>query len=234
MNKISVLTLFPESFEFLNDYGVIGKAIQKNLLKLKIVNIRDFSTDKHKKVDDKVFGGKAGMLMQAEPVYQAIRKTKTFNSKVIYMSPQGKLLDQKKVIELSKYDDIVLLCGHYEGVDSRVINHFVDEEISIGDYVLTGGEIPAMVLIDSVSRFIKGVLGNSESTKTDSHFSTLLQYDEFTRPSNFRGYKVPSELISGDPKKIDSWNLKSSIEKTKKIRKDLFDRYKRENSDGFN
>lgn len=223
--KITILTLFPESFEFIKEYGVLGKAIKKEKIELEIVNIRDYSKDKHKKVDDTVYGGNAGMLMTCQPVYDAIMAVKTPKSKVIYMSAQGSLLTQKKAIDFAKFEHLIILCGHYEGIDARIINHYVDYEISIGDYVLTGGEIPAMVLLDSVSRFIPGVLGNPESLVTDSHYNNLLQYDEYTKPRVFNGYMVPNELLSGDPKKINLWNKNSSLRKTKKVRPDIYDKY---------
>ncbi|MDO4661847.1 MAG: tRNA (guanosine(37)-N1)-methyltransferase TrmD [Tissierellia bacterium] len=223
--KITILTLFPESFEFLKEYGVLGKAIKKEKIELEIVNIRDYSKDKHKKVDDTVYGGNAGMLMTCQPVYDAMMDVKQAKSKVIYMSAQGSLLTQKKAIDFAKFEHLIILCGHYEGIDARIINHYVDYEISIGDYVLTGGEIPAMVLLDSVSRFIPGVLGNPESLVTDSHYNNLLQYDEYTKPRVFNGYMVPNELLSGDPKKINLWNKNSSLRKTKKVRPDIYDKY---------
>ena len=235
MNKITILTLFPESFEFLKTYGVIGKAISKGLLELEFVNIRDFSNDKHNHVDDTVYGGAAGMLMKPKPLYDALMSVKKTNSKVAYMSATGRVLDQKLAINLADIEHLILICGHYEGIDARIINHYVDYEISIGDYVLTGGEIPAMVLIDSMSRFIDGVVGKEESLKTDSHYNTLLQQDEFTKPREFNGYMVPQDLLSGDHKKIAAWNKKSAIEKTKRVRPDLYEKFLREeNKNGLN
>lgn len=235
MNKITILTLFPESFEFLKTYGVIGKAISKGLLELEFVNIRDFSNDKHNHVDDTVYGGAAGMLMKPKPLYDALMSVKKTNSKVAYMSATGRVLDQKLAINLADIEHLILICGHYEGIDARIINHYVDYEISIGDYVLTGGEIPTMVLIDSMSRFIDGVVGKEESLKTDSHYNTLLQQDEYTKPRNFNGYFVPHELVSGDHKKIAAWNKKSAIEKTKRVRPDLYEKFLREeNENGLN
>lgn len=223
--KIDLLSLFPSCFEFLKQYGVIGKAIDKGKIDINAIDIRDFCHDKHKSADDTVYGGASGMLMKPEPVVSAIESVKQNDSKVIFMSPQGKVLDQKKAIELSNEKHLVLLCGHYEGVDSRVINHFVDEEISIGDYVLTGGELGAMVLIDSVVRWIDGVLGNEDSAPTDSLANGLLQYDEFTKPRNFRGYEVPEVLYSGDHKAVDEWRKKSSLENTRRKRPDLYKAY---------
>lgn len=234
MNKITILTLFPESFKFLENYGVIGKAIQKGLIKIEVVNIRDYSKDKHNRVDDTVFGGAAGMLMRPDPIYDALMANKTSKSKVVYMSAAGKILNQKLAIKFADFKDIVILCGHYEGIDARITNHYVDYEVSIGDYVLTGGEIPAMVLIDSLSRFIDDVVGKKESLVTDSHYNGLLQYDEYTKPRNFRGYQVPRELVSGNHKLIEEWKKKSSLLKTKRVRKDLYDRYIKEDHDGIN
>lgn len=220
--KIDVLSLFPDCFELLNSYGVIGKAIESGKIKVNSINIRDFCHDKHKSADDTVFGGAAGMLMKPGPVVEAIESVKKENSKVIYLSPQGRLLNHQKAVDLSKESHLILLCGHYEGIDSRVVNHFVDEEISIGDYVLTGGELPAMVLIDSVVRWVDGVLGSAESAPTDSLADGLLQYDEFTKPRNFRGYEVPEVLYSGDHKAVDLWRRESSLKNTKEKRPDLY------------
>lgn len=223
--KIDILTLFPNSFSFLKEYGVIGKAIKNELIEINTIDIRDFSKDKHNKVDDEVYGGSAGMLMKVEPVVDAIESVKTDNSIVIFLSPQGKVLNQEIGFNMSKNEHIILLCGHYEGIDSRVINNYVDYEISIGDYVLTGGEIPAMVFIDVISRYINNVLGNEESYKTDSHFNILLQHDHYTRPREYKGMKVPEVLFSGNHKLIEEWQTNSSIENTKRKRPDLYKKY---------
>ncbi len=193
--KFDVLTLFPEMFEPLKT-SIIGKAVQNKILEINLINIRDFSKAKHKKVDDTPYGGGAGMVMMPEVVYDAYNSIKNKEqAKLIYLSPQGKTLNQKKVIELSKEEHIILLCGHYEGIDQRVLDEIVDEEISVGDYVLTGGELPAMILIDSVSRYIKGVL-KEESTKEESFSGNLLEYPQYTRPEVFNGVKVPEVLLS--------------------------------------
>ena len=197
--KFDVLTLFPEMFVSMKQ-SVIGKAIEKGLIEINLVNIRDFSKDKHKKVDDNPYGGGAGMVMMPDVVNRAYQSVKTENAKVIYMSPQGKTLNQKKVEELSQEKHLILLCGHYEGIDQRVIDKIVDEEISIGDYVLTGGELPAMVLIDSVSRYIEGVL-KQESIKEESFCQGLLEYPQYTRPEIFEGEKVPEILLSRSSRK---------------------------------
>lgn len=217
--KIDVLTLFPEMFNSLN-YSIIGKAIEKNIVDINLINIRDFSKDKHKKVDDTPYGGGAGMVMKPDVVYEAYNSIKDENAKVIYLSPQGKRLDQKKVEELSKEKHLVLLCGHYEGIDQRVLDEIVDEEISIGDYVLTGGELPAMVVIDSVSRYIEGVI-KKESTDEESFSNGLLEYPQYTRPEEFLGKKVPEILISGHHENINKWRQEQSIKITKTKRPDL-------------
>ena len=220
--QFDVLTLFPEMFKVL-DESIIGKAKEKELININLVNIRDFSKNKHKKVDDTPYGGGAGMVMQADVVYDAYKSVKDEKAKVIYMSPQGKKLDQKKVEELSKQEHIILLCGHYEGIDQRVINKIVDEEISIGDYVLTGGELPAMVLIDSVSRYIEGVL-KDDSIKEESFAQGLLEYPQYTRPEIFEGQQVPEVLLSGHHKNIDKWRREQSLKITFSKRPDLLEK----------
>ena len=191
--KFSILTLFPEMFEPIRS-SILGRAEGKNLIEIELINIRDFSKNKHKKVDDTPYGGGAGMLIRPDVVYDAYYSIKN-KGKVIYMSPQGKTLTQAKVKELAKEKELVILCGHYEGIDQRVIDEIVDEEISIGDYVLTGGEIPAMVLIDSVSRYVDGVLSN-ESVKEESFSEGLLEYPQYTRPEMFLNKKVPEVLLT--------------------------------------
>lgn len=217
--KFDVLTLFPEMFEILNQ-SIIGKAIGKDLIDIHLINIRDFSKDKHKKVDDTPYGGGAGMVIKPDVVYDAYKSIKDKNAKVIYMSPQGKPLNQRKVEELSKENHLIILCGHYEGIDQRVLDRIVDEEISIGDYVLTGGEIPAMVLIDSVSRYVEGVL-KEDSIKEESFSNGLLEYPQYTRPEIFEGEKVPDILLSGHHENIKKWRREKSLEITKKKRPDL-------------
>lgn len=192
--KIDVLTLFPEMFSSLNE-SIIGRAIEKNLIEINLTNIRDFSKDKHKKIDDTPYGGGAGMVIKPDVVYDAFKSIKKDNAKTIYLSPKGKVLNQKKVKELSKEKHIILLCGHYEGIDQRVLDEIVDEEISIGDYVLTGGELPAMVLIDSVSRYVEGVI-SCESTEEESFSNGLLEYPQYTRPEIFLNMRVPEVLKS--------------------------------------
>ena len=220
--KFDVLTLFPEMFEPLNS-SIIGRAKEKNLIEINLINIRDFSKDKHKKVDDTPYGGGAGMVMMPDVVYDAYKSIKDENAKVIYMSPQGKKLTQKKVEELAKNKHLIILCGHYEGIDQRVIDKIVDEEISIGDYVLTGGEIPAMVLIDSVSRYSEGVI-TKESTNEESFTNGLLEYPQYTRPEVFEGEKVPEVLLSGHHANIEKWRKEKSLEITAKKRPDLLNK----------
>ena len=217
--KFDVLTLFPEMFEPLNT-SIIGRAKEKNLIEINLINIRDFSKDKHKKVDDTPYGGGAGMIMKPDVVYDAYKSINDKNAKVIYMSPKGERLTQKKVCELANEKHLIILCGHYEGIDQRVIDEIVDEEISIGDYVLTGGEIPAMVLIDSVSRYADGVIAK-ESTDEESFSNGMLEYPQYTRPEVFNGVKVPEVLLSGHHENIDKWRKEESLKITKLKRPDL-------------
>lgn len=210
--KFDVLTLFPEMFMSLKQ-SIIGKAEEKQLININLINIRDFSKDKHKKVDDTPYGGGAGMVMKADVVYDAYKSIQSEDAKVIYLSPQGKVLNQKKVEELSKEKHLILLCGHYEGIDQRVLDKIVDEEISIGDYVLTGGELPAMVLIDSVSRYIDGVL-NKESISEESFSQGILEYPQYTRPEIFEDERVPEILISGHHENINKWRRCEALKNT--------------------
>lgn len=221
--KFDILTLFPEMFEPIKQ-SIIGRASQKNIIEMNIINIRDFSKNKHKKVDDTPYGGGAGMVMMPDVVYDAYTSIQDKeNAKVIYLSPKGKVLNQNKVEELSKEEHIILLCGHYEGIDERVLGEIVDEEISIGDYVLTGGELPAMVLIDSVSRYVEGVLKN-ESIKEESFSNGLLEYPQYTRPEVFLNKKVPEVLLSGHHENIKKWREEQSLKITKQKRPDLLEK----------
>ena len=218
--KIDVLTLFPNSFEPLKE-SIIGRATKNNKLKLNIINIRDFSKDKHHKCDDTPYGGGEGMVLTPQPLFDSIKSVKQKNSHIIYLSPKGRMLTQNIVQELSEKKHLVLICGHYEGVDQRVIDEFVDDEISIGDYVLTGGELPAMVLIDSVSRLLDGVLGNSNSYKNESFSNNLLECPYYTKPSEYEGLKVPEVLQNGNHKQIELWKQKEAIKLTKQRRPEL-------------
>ena len=220
--KFSVLTLFPDMFSPLKQ-SIIGKAIEDKKIELNLINIRDFSKDKHKKVDDTPYGGGAGMVMKADVVYDAYEHIKDEKAKVIFLSPQGKTLNQNKVKELATEEHIILLCGHYEGIDQRVIDEIVDEEISIGDYVLTGGELPAMVLIDSVSRYAEGVL-SKDSIKEESFTNNLLEYPQYTRPEIFHGIKVPEVLLSGHHENIKKWREEQSLKNTLQKRPNLLKR----------
>lgn len=225
--QFDVLTLFPEMFNILNE-SIIGRAKGKGLINVNLINIRDFSKNKHKKVDDTPYGGGAGMVIQPDVVYDAYKSVITNNEKsektrVIYMSPQGKKLDQQKVEELSKQEHLILLCGHYEGIDQRVLDSIVDEEISIGDYVLTGGELPAMVLIDSVSRYVEGVLKDGSTTE-ESFSQGLLEYPQYTRPEIFEGQQVPEVLRSGNHQMIDKWRREQSLKRTLEKRPDLLEK----------
>jgi len=210
--KFDILTLFPEMFEPLKQ-SIIKRASENNLIDINLINIRDFSQDKHNKVDDTPYGGGAGMLMKPDVVYRAYSSIKTGDAKVIYLSPQGKTLNQQVVKRLSQEQHLILLCGHYEGIDQRVVDKIVDEEISIGDYVLTGGEIPAMVLIDSVARYVDGVLSD-ESTDEESFSNGLLEYPQYTRPEVFDDIKVPEVLLSGHHENIRKWRREKSLENT--------------------
>ena len=223
--KIKVATIFPEMFDVL-DVGILGKAQQKGLLDVEVVNIRDYSADKHKKTDDAPFGGGAGMVMTPQPLHDAIcAMDKERKAKRIYLSPRGKTLDQQTVERLAKEQELLLVCGSYEGIDERVIALDIDEEISVGDYVLTGGELPAMILINAVSRYVDGVLGSSESTSEESFSNGLLEYPQYTRPQEFEGLSVPNVLLGGNHKQIDEWRLAQSLEITRKRRPDLYEKY---------
>ena len=218
--QFDVLTLFPEMFEPLKQ-SILGRASKNHILEFNFINMRDFSKDKHQKVDDTPYGGGAGMVIMPDVVYDAYTSIPNReNAKVIYLSPQGKTLNQKKVQELSKEEHLILLCGHYEGIDQRVLDEIVDEEISIGDYVLTGGELPAMVLIDCVSRFVEGVLKEA-SVKDESFSDGLLEYPQYTRPEVFRGQKVPEVLLSGHHENIKKWRFEKYLEITKRKRPDM-------------
>ena len=220
--RIDILTLFPESFEPLKQ-SIIGRAVEKNIIDINLINIRDFSKDKHKKVDDTPYGGGAGMVIRPDVVYDAYKSVYEPNAKVIYLSPQGKTLNQNIVQSLSKEEHLILLCGHYEGIDQRVIDEINPEEISIGDYVLTGGELPAMVLIDSVSRYVEGVL-SKDSIKEESFTNNLLEYPQYTRPEIFHGIKVPEVLLSGHHENIKKWREEQSLKNTLQKRPNLLKR----------
>lgn len=215
--KINILTLFPEFFSNFKTESIIGKALNKGLLEINIINIRDYCLDKHKQADDIPFGGGAGMVMKGEPIVRALKELK---GRVIYPSPQGVVYNQSIAIELSKLEEITIICGHYEGVDERVIENYVDMEISIGDFVLTGGELPAMIIADSVARMVPNVI-KKDSYENDSFFNGLLDHPHYTQPREFEGLSVPEVLYSGHHKKIDEWRLKESLKRTRLRRPDL-------------
>ena len=216
---IDILTLFPEMFAPLKE-SIIKRAVEDGKVEINITNIRDFALPPHFKCDDEPFGGGAGMVMLCEPLFKAIESVKKEDSKVFYMSPRGRVFNQKIAREMSTLNHIILLCGHYEGIDQRVIDYFNIEELSIGDYVLTGGELPAMVISDSIIRLIPGVI-RAESTQEESFSTNLLEYNQYTRPAEFRGMKVPEILLSGHHKKIEEFRQQQSLEITQKNRPDL-------------
>ena len=228
-----IMTLFPELVDHILGESIIGRAQQSGAIQVKCHNIRDYSEDKHRRVDDTPYGGGKGMLMMAPPIfgcYESILKSRSEingKRKVVYMSPAGKRLDQDIANELAECEHLIILCGHYEGVDRRIIDEIVDEEISIGDYVLTGGEIPACILVDCVSRLVDGVLSAPECYLDESITSGLLEYPQYTRPYEFHGQKVPDVLISGHHENIDKWRKQKSIELTKERRPDLYEKYER-------
>ena len=220
--KFDIITLFPEMFSAIKKEGVIARAMKNSLISINTWQLRDFSSNKYKNVDEKPYGGGAGMVIQVKPIRDCIAKIKQSspNTKVIYLSPQGEKLDQNMVEELATFESITMLCGRYEGIDERVIENDIDFEISIGDYVISGGELAAMVVIDSISRRLPGVLGNEVSLK-DSFTDNLLDYPHYTRPEVIDGQTVPDVLLSGNQAKIDAWRLEQSIKKTKQKRPDL-------------
>lgn len=217
--KIDVLTLFPDMFSMLSE-SIIGRAINDKKVQINIINIRDFSLDKHKKCDDTPFGGGAGMVLTPQPIHDAVKSVLKKNSRLIYLSPKGKVFNQSKAVSLSKEDHLILLCGHYEGIDERIIDIFNPELISIGDFVLTGGELAAMAIIDAVTRQIDGVLAEG-SLDEESHTNGLLEYPHYTRPQNFMGLEVPEVLRSGNHEEIRKWRQQKSLEETKKYRPDM-------------
>lgn len=222
--RIDILTLFPEMCESVYTESIIGRSIKKGLIDIQAHNIRDYTDNKHHNVDDTPYGGGMGMIMQAQPIYDCYMSLcETLGEKpyLIYMSPQGKVLTQEKVKQLAAMPNLALLCGHYEGVDERVIEAIVDEEISIGDYVLTGGELPALVLADSVARMLPGVLANDEAMENESHYNGLLEYPQYTKPAEWNGMKVPDVLLSGHHLNIEKWRKEQSLKRTKERRPDL-------------
>ncbi|MBQ8589102.1 MAG: tRNA (guanosine(37)-N1)-methyltransferase TrmD [Firmicutes bacterium] len=229
--RINVLTLFPQMFRPVTEDSIVGRANQAGILDIRCVNIRDYTQDKHKRTDDTPFGGGAGMVMFADPIFRALEDLGARKGqKMLYMSPRGKVMDQAMIEDLAKQDEVFILCGHYEGVDQRVLDYWEMEEVSIGDYILTGGELPAMVLIDAVARMVPDVLGNGESHLEESIYSGLLEYPHYTKPREYCGMETPEVLLSGNHKNIHMWRLEQSMRLTKERRPDLWAAYLKDTS----
>ena len=233
--RFDIMTLFPEMTDRILGESIIGRAQKSGAVEIYSHNIRDYSQDKHRRVDDTPYGGGMGMLMAAPPIYncyeavksmagEALADKENIRRKVVYMSPKGKVLTQAKAAELSALDNLIILCGHYEGVDQRIVDEIIDEEISIGDYVLTGGELPACILVDCISRLLPGVLSDKECYESESIACGMLEYPQYTRPYEFHGVKVPDVLISGDHAKVDKWRYERAMEETKRLRPDLLEK----------
>ena len=232
MMNFHILTLFPEMVLQGLHTSILGRAVERNCISIEAVNIRDYTLDKHGKVDDYTYGGGAGMLMQAQPVYDAWRAVEeriaargASGGRVIYVTPQGRTFHQKMAQELAQEEDLIFLCGHYEGIDERVLEEIVTDEISLGDYVLTGGELAAMVMVDAIARLVPGVLHNTDSAVTESFGDGLLEYPQYSRPEIWHDKRVPPVLLSGDHAKVDAWRLEQSILRTKERRPDLYETY---------
>ncbi|WP_408954575.1 tRNA (guanosine(37)-N1)-methyltransferase TrmD [Natroniella sp. ANB-PHB2] len=222
--KFNVLTLFPEMFESVLGTSMLAKAKEQELLSVDLIDIRDYTQDKHRQADDYPYGGGAGMLLKPEPIFRAIDDLDySKQTPIIFLTPQGETFNQAKAKELASYEELTLLCGHYEGVDQRVREELITDEISLGDYVLTGGELPAMILIDAVARLIPGVLGSQESAIEDSFYQGILDYPQYTRPREYRGLEVPQVLLSGDHGRIERWRRKKALENTLHRRSDLLE-----------
>ncbi|MGB4439347.1 MAG: tRNA (guanosine(37)-N1)-methyltransferase TrmD [Sedimentibacter sp.] len=219
--KFDIVTLFPELIDVYTKNGIIGRAVENGLFDLDYVNLRDYSEDKHKKVDDYPYGGGPGMLLKPEPMFKALDAIKKDNSYIIYLSPKGNLFNQHKAKELSEKEHVILIAGHYEGIDQRIIDKYVDEEVSMGDYVLTSGELPVLMIVDAVGRLLPGVLGSDESSLEESHSNNLLEYPQYTRPESYMEMEVPEILLSGHHKRIEEWRLFKAIEITLERRPDM-------------
>lgn len=243
-----VLTLFPDMIVQGLNTSILGRSMENGVITLNAVNIRDYTLNKHKKVDDYPYGGGAGMLMQAQPVYDAYRAVEesiqarrkavdisiqNHKTRVIYLTPQGTTFHQHMARELANEEDLIFLCGHYEGIDERVLEEIVTDYVSIGDYVLTGGELPAMVMMDAIARMVPGVLGNQDSGETESFSNYLLEYPQYSRPEVWRERRVPDVLLSGDHGKVEEWRLQQSLERTLKLRPELYEKWAQENQDYF-
>lgn len=223
--KITILTQFPDMFSSVLNESILGKATEKGLVTFDVLNIRDYTKDKHNRTDDTPFGGGMGMVMTPQPAFDALNACNAKNKKVLYMSPRGKMLSKDLALELSKEEEIVILCGHYEGIDQRIIDCYNMQEVSIGDYILTGGELAAMVLTDAVVRLIPGCLSSVEASTEESVYSGLLEYNQYTKPREYEGHKVPEVLFSGNHEKIHLWQFENQLRLTKDRRPDLFSKY---------
>jgi len=221
--QFDIITIFPGMFESFRSGGIIKRALEKGLIRINVVDLRDFTTDKHRTVDDRPFGGEEGMVFKPEPVFAAVESVRRAGAPVYLLSPQGRRFDGRLAAEVASHPQAVVICGRYEGVDERVAEHLATDEISIGDYVLSGGELAAMVVVEAASRFVPGVVGKEESVRNDSFFAGRLDFPHYTRPREFRGMKVPQVLFSGDHKKIDEWRRRKALEKTRERRPDLLD-----------
>jgi tRNA (guanine37-N1)-methyltransferase len=222
--RFDIITIFPEMFEVVFSGGVVKRAAEKGLIEIRVHNLRDFTTDKHRSVDDRPYGGEEGMVFKPEPIFAAVERVRRSPQTPVYLlSPQGRKLDFRLAQELAGHSQVILICGRYEGVDERVSENLATGEISIGDYVLTGGELAAMVVVDATVRFVPGVVGRQQSVRHDSFFEERLDYPQYTRPRDFRGMKVPQVLFSGDHKKIEAWRRKQALEKTRQRRPDLLE-----------
>ncbi|MDP8253194.1 MAG: tRNA (guanosine(37)-N1)-methyltransferase TrmD [Candidatus Kaelpia aquatica] len=226
---IDVLTLFPGMFEPVISESILKRAQEKELVDINLHDLRDWTSDKRGTVDDRPFGGGPGMVLKPEPIFKALNELRREDSHVILLGPSGKRLEQSYLVELKTRSHIILICGHYEDVDERVRKHLIDQEVSIGDYILTCGELPAMVIIDSLIRLLPDVLGNEDANELESFSRGLLEYPQYTRPADFNGWSVPDVLLSGDHKEIEQWRLKKSLDKTERLRPDLYDKFKKSN-----
>lgn len=229
--KFNVLTLFPDMFSGFTGTSIISRAIKADIIDVNFINFREYSSNKHKNIDDYPYGGGSGMLMTVGPLASALKENNLIGNKVIYLTPKGKVFDQQDAIKLSKEDEITFVCGHYEGVDQRFIDRYVTDEYSIGDYVLTGGELPVMVMIDSISRMIEGVLSSNVSFEEESHYKGLLEHPHYTRPAEYDGDEVPEVLLSGHHGKIEEWRFIKSLEVTRDKRPEMYDKYVKNETD---
>ena len=234
--RFDIITIFPEIFSEVFDFGIVRRAVESGLIEISVHDLRDYTFDRHRQVDDRPFGGGAGMILKPEPLVRAIEAIAggPGEASTVLLSPQGRLFGQRMAEEFSRKARLVLICGRYEGVDERVIEHWIDDEVSIGDYVLSGGEIPAMVVVDAVTRLIPGALGCDESALRESFSDGLLDYPHYTRPAEYRGMKVPDVLLSGNHAEIDAWRRGRSIQKTERCRPDLIEGVNRSDDDGEN